>query len=116
MWYFCIGTSRSCPVNTLYFIFGFLKVSLQKNILYVFLDPVDLTSVRGFDFNFYFIIFFETPGLVFIFVSVVSLTFNKLTFVLTFGVTPEFLEPNLLYSKLTKNTTIVIILPAVFDH
>ena len=58
-------------------------------VLALFLDLIDLTSVRGFDFNFDFIILFRKNGLIYISVSVLSSVFNLLSLVLTVGVTRE---------------------------
>ena len=79
----------------------------------LFLAVVYLTLVRGFDFNFDLFLPLETTGLVLIFVSVVSSTFNKLPFVLKVGVARKISEPNRSYSKFTKNIPLVIILPTV---
>ena len=46
--------------------FGFLR-SLCNMVLDLFLDIVDLNSVRGFDLNFDLILLFKKIGLVFIF-------------------------------------------------
>ena len=77
--------------------------------VYLFLDIFAITLVRGFAFNFGLILLLETTGLVFIFVSVMYLTFNKILFVLKFGVTRKISEPNALYSKLFKTAPFAII-------
>ena len=69
-------------------------------VIYIYLDLVDLTSVRGFAFNFYFIILLGRTGLVLIFVSVVSSTFNKLPFVLI----REFVGIHNVVANLTRAT------------
>ena len=76
---------------------------------------VDLNSVRVFVFNFYFILLLKTIGLVFIFVSVVSSTFNKMLFMLTVGVTYKISYPNRSYSNILKTVPLSIILPVVID-
>ena len=73
-------------------------------ILDLFLAVVDLTSVKGFAFNFYLVLFFETTGSVFIFVSVISSNFNKLPLLLTVGVTRKIPDKNASYSKLSKTS------------
>ena len=103
MWVFGFGTIRSCPVD---FLKGFLTVV----VLALFLDLFNLTSVRGFDYNSGLILLFETTGLVFIFVSVMSSTFNKLLFVLTVGVTRNISDPNRSYSNISKSVPIDIFL------
>ena len=75
----------------------------------LFLDIFALTLVRGFAFNFDFILLLETTGLVFIFVSVVYSTFNKLPLVLKVGITRKISDPNTSYSKLSKTAPFVII-------
>ena len=67
-------------------------------VLDLILALVDLTSVIGVALNFDLILIFETTGLIFIFVSVMSSTFNKLPFVLTVGVTRKIRELNRQYS------------------
>ena len=81
---------------------GNLFLDLSLAIVY-------LTSVRGFAFYFYLIILFETTGFVFIFVSVVSSTFNKLPFMFTVGVTRKILDPNKSYYKILTTAPPVII-------
>ena len=87
----------------------------MKIVVLDFLDLVDIILSRGFDFNFDLILLFETTGLVFISVSVVSLNFNKLSFVLTVDATQKKSEPNILYSNIFKTLPSVIILSRVLD-
>ena len=84
-------------------------------VLDFFLDVVDQTSVRGFAFKFDFILVFETTSLVFIFVSVVSSTFNKLPFVLTVGATRKNSKLNRSYSKLSKTVPLSVIPPTALE-
>ena len=76
-------------LSTLYILFWYLffEVFLKFWFWVLFLALVDLTSVRGFAFNFDLILVFETTCFVYIFFSVASFTFNKLTFIFEVGVT-----------------------------
>ena len=76
---------------------------------------VDITSIIGFVLNFDLILLFGKSVLVLIFVSVVSLTFKTLPFVLTVGVINKISEPNIFYSKLLKIVPLAIIFPSVLD-
>ena len=82
-------------------------------VLDFFLGIVDLTSVRGFAFNFDLTLIFEKTCLVFILVSVVSSAFNKLPFVFTVGIIRNISGPNRSYSKISKTVPIYIILTTV---
>ena len=84
-------------------------------VLDIFLALVVITLVRGFAFNFDLIIIFETNGLVFIFVSVVSSTLKKLPFVLTVGATRQISDPDRSYYKLSKTVPLPIILSTVLE-
>ena len=92
---------------------GGVEVSLKIVVLDLFLDIVDITSVRNFDFNFGLILLFEITGLVFIFVSVVSYTLKKLPFVLTVWCYTKNSDPNISYSNLSKTAPFNITLPTV---
>ena len=112
MWGICFGTSISCPVNAFYFYFGFGFWDIFA-IVVLFLGINDLTLLRGFAFNFYFLILFKTTGLVFIYVSVVSSDFNNISFVLTVGATRTISDPNIFYSKISQIVPLSIISPRV---
>ena len=76
---------------------------------------VDITSVRGFAFNLYFILVLETTGLVLTFFGIVSSTFNKLPFVLTLGATRKISEPNISHPNLSKTVPLSIIFRIVLN-
>ena len=116
MWVFFIGTSRSCTVNTFMFSLVVFVGPFEVVVLDLFLDPVDLTSVRGLNSNFYFVLFFKTTGLVLIFVGVVSSTFIKMLFMLKVGVTRKISEPNISYSNIYKTVPLAIISPTVLEN
>ena len=82
-------------------------------VLDLFLDLVDITSVRDFALNLDLVLLFETTGLFFTFVSVVSSAFNKLLFVLTVGVIRNVSEPNITYYNLSKTDPVTVILSMV---
>ena len=113
---FCIVTSRSSPVDTLFCFYVIFKGLFEIMGLCFFLDLFDLTVVTGFNFNFDSIILYETTCLVLLFFNVVvSSTFNKIPFVLTFDATRKISEPNRSHSKLSKTVHIDIISPTVLD-
>ena len=85
-------------------------------ILYLFLDIVNLTSIRGFDFNLDLIILLKTTGLVFIIFSVMYSTVNKLPFALTFGATRKISETNIAYCNIYKTVPLAIISPTVLEN
>ena len=106
------------PVDTFNFYFGFgLFWSLwNRRFRFVFFDIVDLISVNGFVFNLALVLFFHSTGLVFIFVSNLSSTFNKLPFVLIVGITHKILDLNRSYYIIYKTTPIAIISSIVLNN
>ena len=106
---FYTGISIYRPINTFNFSFDFLR-SLLNFGLDLSLTLVDLTSVRGFDFNFDLIQLSKQQVW---FSFFLPSTLNKLPFVLTFGVTRKISKPNRLYSNISKTTSIAIISPTV---